>query len=599
MNWFDRFIIEPISPRWALKRAMARRGLRAYYEAAEPNKHHHWRTDRRSANAINERGMLPIRTQARHLEENYDLGSGVLDVLVSNAIGTGIQPEPQVMLLNGDPAEDVNRKLLKLYDDWIHSCEVTRQHGYYGWQRVMARTWFRDGEAFAQRILGNVPGLEHGTVLPYSLEGLEPDFIPAELHDLGRGIRQGIECNAWGRPRAYHVYKNHPGDLLAPGFTARALVDTKRVSADVMMHLAVRKRLHQLRGVSVFAPALHRFDDIKEIDENERIAARIASSMAAFIKKGQPEFYEAPAADENGKTPRRELYMQSGLIFDDLQVGEDIGTIDTTRPNNDVVPFRDANMRAASAGTGAGYSSSSKNYNGTYAAQRQELVEQFVIYRSCTGDFVFRICQPTWDGFIDATIISGAAEIGRNVDRSTLYDCTHTAPPIPWIDPETEVKAQILKMKWGFTSRPRVIRGFGENPDQINREIVRDQKETERLAITIIGDTKPGGESEKLPTDGDGSIEHEVAQRYADTYGIAVRSGSITPQVEDEEAFRSQFGFPAMSKAARAKWKKDGDTRQPITLKDVNDTKPAAPPPPAPDDEPEAHKRANGHDTTP
>lgn len=500
MNWFDRFVIEPFAPRLAVKRSVARRWL-AYYEAAEPNTHHKWRTDRRSANVINERAMLPIRTQARHLEENYDLATGILDVLVSNTIGTGIQPEPQVMLADGEPAEDVNRRLLKLYDDWIHACEVTRQHGYYGWQRVMARTWFRDGETFAQRIVGNVPGLEHGTVLPYSLEGLEPDFVPMDLHDFPRGIRQGIECNAWGRPRAYHVYKIHPGDFLSSGsFGIVSTGQTKRISADVMMHLAVRKRLHQLRGVSVLASALNRFDDIKEIDENERIAARIASSMAAYIKKGQPELYEAPQPDENGNVPRRQLYMQGGVIFDDLNIGEEVGTIDTKRPNNAVIEFRDANMRSAAAGTGAGYSSSSKNYNGTYAAQRQELVEQFTIYRSCTGDFVFRICQPVWDSFVDAAVMSGAVSIGASVDRTTLYDCTHTAPPIPWIDPETEVKAQILKLKFGFTSRPRVIRSFGENPDQINREIARDQQERQRMQLDIPGDSdSPAPQQEPPP----------------------------------------------------------------------------------------------------
>lgn len=501
MNWFDRHIIEPLSPRWALRRAAARRALKAYHEAAEPSSLHKWRTDRRSANSINERAMLPIRTQARHLEENYDLATGVLDVLVSNTVGTGIQPEPQVMLLSGEPAEDVNRKLLKLYDDWIHSCEVTRQHGYYGWQRIMARSWFRDGEVFAQRIVGNVPGLEHGTVLPYSLEGLEADFIPMEFNDGGRGIRQGIEVNAWGKPRAYWAYKNHPGDLMASGFGPITTLQTKRVSADIMMHLAVRKRLHQLRGVSVFASALNRFDDIKEIDENERIAARVASSMAAYIKKGQPDSYEAPDLDESGQAPRRNMFMQAGIIFDDLNVGEEVGTIDTTRPNNDLIPFRDSNMRAAAAGVGAGYSSTSKNYNGTYSSQRQELVEQFMLYRSCTGDFVFRICQPTWDSFVDAALISGAVMIRPTVDRTTLYDCTHTAPPVPWIDPEKEVKAKILKLKWGFASRPRIIREFGDNPDQVNREILRDQEETERLGVKIIGDgiTEASAEPEEPP----------------------------------------------------------------------------------------------------
>ena len=81
------------------------KGLRAYYEAAEPSRMRKTRTDRRSANALNERAIVPIRTTARHLDENYDIASGILDVLVANTVVTGIQPEPQLMLTNGEPAE--------------------------------------------------------------------------------------------------------------------------------------------------------------------------------------------------------------------------------------------------------------------------------------------------------------------------------------------------------------------------------------------------------------------------------------------------------------------------------------------------------------
>jgi lambda family phage portal protein len=490
MSWFNRYVIAALSPQWALKREMAQRGLNAYYEAAEPSRLHKWRTDRRSANVQNDRALWPLLTQARHLEENFDLASGVLDVLVNNIIGSQIQPEPQVLLLSGEPAQEVNKKLLRLYSDWIHVCDVTRQNDLYSWYRLFGRSGFRDGEVFGQRIIGNVPCLEHGTVVPYSLEALECDFVPKDYNDLGRGIRQGIECNAWGKPRAYHVYKTHPGDWSGgvAGIGIPTPTAIKRVPADVMMHFALRKRFHQLRGISVFANVLNRFDDIKEIDDNERVAARIASAMAAYVKKGQPEMYDAPDRDSDGNAKRREMFFEPGLLFDDLQPGEEVGTIDTKRPNNALIPFRDSQMRSAAAGTMTGFSSISKNYNGTYSAQRQELVEQFVCYRQLTGMFVYRTCQPVWDGFIDAVTISGAVEIGRNVDRTTLYDCTHTNPPVPWINPVDEVNAKILQMKWGFKSRTRIIREFGDNPDEMNREIQRDQHERQRLGIQLIGD---------------------------------------------------------------------------------------------------------------
>ena len=51
MGWFNRYVIGSISPKWAMQRERYARGLRAYYEAAEPSRYRKWRTDRRSGNA--------------------------------------------------------------------------------------------------------------------------------------------------------------------------------------------------------------------------------------------------------------------------------------------------------------------------------------------------------------------------------------------------------------------------------------------------------------------------------------------------------------------------------------------------------------------
>ena len=51
-----------------------------------------------------------------------------------------------------------------------------------------------------------------------------------------------------------------------------------------------------------------------------------------------------------------------------------------------------------------------------------------------------------------------------------------------------------------------------------------------------------------------------------DAYGVAVRAGAITPEIEDEAAFRKEAGLPIMSKAVKGAWKEDKGFRRPITL---------------------------------
>lgn len=53
----------------------------------------------------------------------------------------------------------------------------------------------------------------------------------------------------------------------------------------------------------------------------------------------------------------------------------------------------------------------------------------------------------------------------------------------------------------------------------------------------------------------------------ADTYGVAVRAGAITPQQEDEQYFRGAIGLPELTEPVSKAWGNDGGVRRPITLK--------------------------------
>lgn len=476
MNVLTR-AIAAISPGWALRRVRNERVLRALYEVAEPTRTRKVREGSKSANAELDRAGPSLRGLARHLERNHDISKGILDTLVAGVVGKGIQPEPQVRLKNGTPATDVNKQLQKLWLDWTHTPEVTWEMDYWTVQRMACRTWLRDGEVLAQLLSGPVDMLDHGTKVPFSIELLEPDYLPFDHHSDKPLIVNGVELNAWGRPRGYWVHKQHPGD------TKTAAAALKRIPAENILHLKYLQRLHQTRGVSVFASVLSRMDDIKEIDESERVAARVAAAMAAYIKKGVPADYEVQPTDGSGTPALRQLEWVPGMIFDDLQPGEDIGTITSNRPNNALIPFRDANLRGAAAGTGASFSSLARNYDGTYSAQRQELVESRGHYEVLAAHFIHRFCSPIWWRFVQAAIAKQLVVIGSDVDVDTLDDASHTMPPLPWIDPEKEASANSILEDRGYKTRPEIIRERGRKPDDVNQEIVQDMAERERLGL--------------------------------------------------------------------------------------------------------------------
>lgn len=478
-NVFDR-MMGALNPRWGLQRLQARSTLNhlvkaatSGYEADTPSRTRKFYTNQMSPNQLTAKSAVILRTQARQLQRNNDLARGILRTMTNNIVGpNGIGIEPQPRRMDGSIHEEYAKALRDAHREWRLKPEVTGRHTDAKVQRLMCSTWIRDGESFAQELLGSVPGLAHGSKVPFSLEMFEPDFVPY-YYSQGT-IEQGIERNAWGRPIAYHVFKTNP---LESG--AAFASDLKRVSADRVHHIALLDRIGQMRGVSEFASVIGRIEDIKDYEESERIAAKIAASLTAYVKKVSPDGYTAPNTDANGDPIARSLGMSPGMVIDSLAVGEEIGMIDSNRPNPNVITFRQGQLRAVAAGVGASYSSIARDYNGTFSAQRQELVEQWVNYATLTDEFVGQLVQPTWVTFVLACDISGVVPIPRDVKPGTADDALFLAQSMPWIDPAKEAAAWVALCRAGFASEVEVIRKRGGNPRDVLEQITQWRKEAE------------------------------------------------------------------------------------------------------------------------
>jgi lambda family phage portal protein len=478
-NIFDR-VVGYVSPRAAVKRAHYRRVL-AYYEAANPDRTRKGRVAPGSGNlAVNKAGRT-LREMARYFEQNHDLARGVLNDLVLKTVGpTGIACEPQPRTAEGEIHDGFAAALLDLWRDWCKRPEVTWLHDWASTQRLLARSWFRDGDVFAQQITGTLSSLNHGTTVPFSLEMIEADLVPIE-YSLPPNIVQGIELNAWGRPTGYYVYMFPPGEQVTATIGAALQPSMlKRVSADRMLHCRMVDRIRQLRGVSLFATVLQRLDDLKDYEESERIAAKVAASMAAVIKKGLPDDYAQPSEGE-----ARELKFRPGMIFDDLRPGEDISTIDTKRPNANLLTYRQGQLRGVASGTGTSFSSIARDYGGTYSAQRQELVESWAAYATLAGEFTAAIVRPVYESFVAMAIASGAVRVPADVIPDTIDDAIYIAPQMPWIDPESEAVAATVLERNRYESGPAIIRRRGQSPRDIIAQESAWQRALEKAGLQV------------------------------------------------------------------------------------------------------------------
>lgn len=484
-------VVEYFSPATALRRRAARSAL-AYYEAAEPSRMRKFYKTRGTVNDAVQRGAVDVRTQARHLARNHDLARGALRVLVNNVVGpNGIGVEPQPRRADGTIHTEYAEALREAWRDWCRYPEVTHRLPWPRLQRALARAWLRDGEVFAQMITGNRPDLNHKTKVPFSLEAFEADVVPIGLNDPSKNITQGIERNAWGQPLAVHVLKVDQASISMIPTAGQ----TKRIPWDRALHLATFDHIGQVRGVSEFASVITRLEDMKDYEESERVAAKIAAMMTAFVKRGTPDLYTPP--DEDAEP--RQLSLQPGMIIDDLAPGEDIGMIDSNRPNPNLITFRQGQLRAVAAGLGGSFSSIARDYNGTYSAQRQELVEQWIHYAILTDDFTGELVKPTWEEFVEACHLSFVVRKPADLKPGTHNDAMYVAQAMPWIDPLKEANAWSTLVENGFASEVEAIRRRGGNPSDVLEQIASFRKKAAELGVTLNGNPSAPPEKDEKP----------------------------------------------------------------------------------------------------
>lgn len=466
------------SPGWKASRLRSREVIRAY-EAVKPTRTHKARRENRSADQLSQFGAVSLREQARWLDNNHDLVIGVFDKLEERVVGKqGIIVEPHPKLNSGQISKKLAKDIRRKFGEWSVRPEVTSQFTRPMLERLMLRTWLRDGEVFAQMVQGSALGLEPSARIPFWLEALEPDFVPMNS-DASKNLNQGVYTDTWGKPKRYQVYKSLP-------VTGRQF-DTKEIDAENMIHLKFTRRLHQMRGTSLLSGVLMRLSALKEYEDSELTAARIAAALGMYIKKGDGQSYEEGSSPDD-----REVSIQPGMLYDDLQPGEEIGMIKSDRPNPNLETFRNGQLRAVAAGSRLSFSSTARNYNGTYSAQRQELVESTDGYLILQDWFIGSVTRPMYRTWLKIALASGEIKLPRGIDMDTVYDAAYSGPVMPWIDPVKEANAWKIQIRGGAATESDWVRASGKNPDDVKTR--RKAEIDDNREQGLVFDTDPAND---------------------------------------------------------------------------------------------------------
>src|SRR5699024_9688155 len=149
-----------------------------------------------------------------------------------------------------------------------------------------------------------------------------------------------------GERVAYHLHRDHPGDLEA-GYNTSHI----RVPADDVIHLFRVLRPGQVRGISDLAPVIIKIRDWDSFEDAQLVRQQIAACYTAFVRT--PSDVLGGMMGTDPEEMPLVTSMEPGLV-QLLQPGEDVtfGTPPDVGGYND---FADVTLHEIAAGLGISY----------------------------------------------------------------------------------------------------------------------------------------------------------------------------------------------------------------------------------------------------
>lgn len=496
-------------------------GKRAYAGAAYNRLNSDWSAMNTSGDSEILTSLRPLRARSRQLIRDNEYASNAVRIIQNNVVGTGIGMQAQVVNARGKLQDNINDAIETAWANWSDRkiCHTAGLLGFADIERLAVGQLVEAGEVLIRKIKRPFGKSK----IPLALEIIEADRLMDNQQGVlapgGNSIRMGVEVDEWGRPVAYWLHPNHPGDFQFAVFQATQFV---RVPADEIIHLYIVDRYPQTRGVPWFHATLKRLNNMGGYEEAEIVAARASANIVGFIKS--PE----AAAGDDVQNGQRLIDSEPGT-FKSLLPGEDFVGFNPSRPNSQMEPFMRFMLRSVAAGIGVSYESLSRDYSqSNYSSSRLALLDDRDLWRVLQGFVARNFRAEIHRDWLEAAVLSGVLAFPDFYSNRSKYEAVRFKPRgWNWIDPTKEVTAYRLAVRAGFMTVSDVIGMTGGGADAEDIFKARRQELDMMSDLNLIFDTDPAqvtdkGQAQPLAPaqEGDGEAaetpEQEAAEPAAD-----------------------------------------------------------------------------------
>ena len=470
-----------------------------------------WNPSNGSADADLLWDLPTLRDRSRDLVRNNPLATGAINTVVTRVIGTGLSLQPAIdheaLGLSRDEAERWQSEVRRRWSAWAESasnwCDVARQQNFYGLQALTMRSALEAGDVFAMLNLLDERGRPNELAVRL-IEGervSNPGF-KSDRPDLAGGVARDAE----GRPTAYHIMRQHPGNLYG---TQREWDLVPAVGANSgrrnVLHVYDPRRPGQSRGVPYLAPVIEALKQLGRYTEAEIDAAVVSSFFTVFTTGQAGEGLDPMVSAVTGETPSRDtrgevsgnLELSSGLMVD-LPDGSDVKFADPSRPNQAFDQFVLAVMRQIGVALEIPFELLVKHFTSSFTAARAALLDFWLFVRHRREWMAATFCQPVYEEWLRLEVASGRigapGYLQSSLARQAWSGAYWVGDAMGVLDPQRESAAVEKYLGLGITTLEKECMRFDGSSWMDNHE--QRARETTARREAGLEETPPATEAQ-------------------------------------------------------------------------------------------------------
>jgi len=525
-------IVDTVNPQAGLKRAAARKktalitasGYGNYGASLTKKSLAGWLYAGGSHREDIEDNLSVLRQRSRDLYMGVPVANGAVKTMRTNVVGRGLHLKPtidrEVLGITAAQAQKLEKQIEREWRLWAESpdCDIERIDTFCELQQLAFLNWLMSGDCLV--VLPIKPRLNQ----PYDLrvQLVEADRLcsPDYCDTYDNKIVGGVEVDRDGEVVAYHISCQHPLSYEVTDIKwQRVEAYGKRTGRRNVLHIMVRERIGQRRGVPFLAPVIESLKQLGRYTDAELVAAIVSGMFTVFIQKENgsggagigammPEEMQVDAEDENS------IELGNGAVME-LNEGETIHDTNPGRPNSNFSLFVEAICQQIGAALEIPYELLMKRFGSSYTASKGALEEAWKMFRMYRAWLETDFCQPIYEEWLAEAVqkkrVDAPGFFADPLIRKAYCRAEWNGPAKGTLDPVKEVNAAKERVAQGFTTRASETMemtggDYFSNAEQLKQEekklsevkkIAKGNEQRKRQPAGAAGEGNPAGQQEQ------------------------------------------------------------------------------------------------------